>query len=153
MSRASHSFMDAVWSGSGDLALREPPAELCILSKPVWDLRGWKSCLSCLRAWSFLLRTRNNTCLVQIYRNIITWPGLDLGKGSTTPRSLDTSSCPFLPFPRKGLCWELLGSLGFESWATCLLGGPTLNLTLHQKQTFRYLLAPVGRGAQRLVFQ
>ena len=117
--------MDAVWSGSGDLALREPPAELCLLSSQ--EGTSENESRAC-RAWGpgcFSSEQGITLVLVQIYRNIITWPGLDLRKGSTPPGSLDTSSCPSLPLPRKGLCWELLGSLGFRSWATCLPGGPT----------------------------
>ena len=70
------------------------------------DLRQWKFCGETVL---LLVRTENNVCLVEIYRNVITHP-----QEHRIWHQEVCSNWPFpsLTFPVKGLCWELLGSLG-----------------------------------------
>ena len=56
------------WAGSEDLALREPPAESCLFSQYLY-LKGRKLCLG---TFPFLVRTENNVCFKEIYRNMFT---------------------------------------------------------------------------------
>ena len=65
---APGSLSDDSWAGSGDLALRELPAELCLLLARTGTLEG----VSCLGTWPFFVRTENDIRLVEIYRTIIT---------------------------------------------------------------------------------
>lgn len=64
----SGSLSNDSWTGSGDLALRKPPAEVCFFSQDL-DLGGEK--LS-LRNFPFLVRIENNVCFIEIYRNMVT---------------------------------------------------------------------------------
>lgn len=61
---APGSLGDDRLAGPGDPALREPPAEICVLSARTWDSEG-ESCA--LRALPFLIRTESNIFLVEIY--------------------------------------------------------------------------------------
>ena len=100
-------FRDGGWAGSEALVLSGPPAELCLLLSGDRDLggRAW-----CLVTWPFLLRTESNIRLVETYRNTITWPQEQrMWCREVCIRQPGSS----LTFPRKGLCWELLRSLGF----------------------------------------
>ena len=73
------------------------------------DLRGWKFCLGTL---PFLVRTGTDIRLVEIYRNIITWPWSDLkNKVSDIKKSVTANYTPPSPFLEKGLCWKLSGSV------------------------------------------
>ena len=65
---APGSLSDDSWAGSGDLALREPPAELCLLLAWTGTLEG----VSCVGTWPLIVRTENDIRLVEIYRNIVT---------------------------------------------------------------------------------
>ena len=76
-----------------------------------WDLGGLKLCLGTL---PFLVRTENNIHLVEIFRNIVTWPWPDLeNKGSDTQKSVTANHAHPSPFPFKGTCWQLSVTLGF----------------------------------------
>ena len=124
---APGSLGDDGWAGSGDLALREPPAEICLFSQAWalaggpslgagWTLRGrvtgpCRDPLLLARTWTsagescalgpcpFLVRTESNICLVEIYRNVVTWPWPDLkSKGSDTKKSATTNHTRPSPF-------------------------------------------------------
>lgn len=62
------SLSDAGWAGSGDLALRESPVEIGLLSAKTRTQRV----KVCLGTWLFPVRREDNVCLVEMYRNIIT---------------------------------------------------------------------------------
>ena len=125
------SLRDDSWTGSGNLALRELPTDIGLLSQD-WDLGGWKLCLGIL---PFLVRTERNIHLVEIYGNILNWPWPELkNKGCDTKK--------FAKLIRKGLRWKLSGSLGVFKWPVCL-HGPAVNLSLFQTLTFCYCLFSV----------
>ena len=68
------SLRDDSWAGCGDLALKELPAEICHLLARTGTL-------------PFLVNTKSNIHLVEIYRNIVTWPWPGLkNKGSDTKK-------------------------------------------------------------------
>ena len=56
------------WMPGSLIALRELPAETCLLPARTGTLKGE----SCALGPCFLVRTENNFHLVEIYRNIIT---------------------------------------------------------------------------------
>ena len=59
---------DDSWTGSGDLALREPPTEFCLLlAQP-----GPQRVKVVPGDLVFLVRMVSDICLVEIYRNIVT---------------------------------------------------------------------------------
>ena len=63
------------------------------------------------------------------------------------------NSCASLTFPRKGLCWKLVGSSGVsKAWATNLLAGPCCKLSLPQSRMFWYCLASLFVGHTDLCF-
>ena len=83
----------------------------CASSARTWTSEGpsgpWPSC-----------QTGNNICLVEIYRNIIPWPWLNLqNKGSDTKKFATVNHTPLSPFLEKGFAESF--------WATThLLAGP-----------------------------
>ena len=106
--------------GVGDLALREPPAELCLPLSQNRDLRGWQLYLGSL---PFLVGTENNIHLVESYRNIFAWPWPDF-KDSDTKRFATPNCTPSHLLLWKGFWWELsvtLGFLGHEPPCTCMV--------------------------------
>ena len=87
---------DESWVGPGDLALRELLTDICLLLARTGTSEG--------RAMPFLVRTGNNIRLVEIYRNIVTWPWPwpDLkNKGSNTRKFATTNHTPPSPLLEK----------------------------------------------------
>ena len=86
------SLRDYGWTGSGDPALSERPVEIClILSGPEprrMTVVPWDPALS--------YQTENNTCLLEIYGNMVAWPWPDWRTKALTPRSFQqlTTSTP-----------------------------------------------------------
>lgn len=123
---ASGSLSDASWAESGDLPLRETPAE--ISSQPGLDLQGWELSLG---TSLFLTRTEKN----------IWWrfTGVSLSDHDLTSRTkaltgkFSSNLTPPPPFLEKGN-WGVLGVLRH------LLARPSVNLSLFQTLAFCYCL-------------
>ena len=100
---APGSLSDDGWERSEDPALRALAAELWLCQD--WTLEG----KSCLRTCPFLSEQR----LTEIFTGTVTWPWPDpQNKGSDTKMFKQLTT--LLPqISRKGLHWELSGSLGF----------------------------------------
>ena len=94
---------DENWTGSRDLALREQTTEICLSSQDL-VLRLWKLCLGTL---PFLVRTEN-IYLVEIYRNIDTWPWPDL-QNKYTRKFATTNVVPLSPFLPNGFAESFWG--------------------------------------------
>ena len=62
------SVRDDSWAECGNLALKELLAEICFPLTRIGTLQGE----SCALRLPFLVRTENNTHLVEVYRNLIT---------------------------------------------------------------------------------
>ena len=94
---------------SGDLALREPPAEICLLLARIWTSEG-ESC-----AWGpFPFLSEQRICLVEVCRDVVTWPWPDLkSKGSDIKKCVTTHHAPPSPFLEKGFADSFQGVCGF----------------------------------------
>ena len=103
------SLRDDSWAGRGNLALKEVPAEICLLLARTGAL-GWKLCLGTL---PFLVRIENNIYLVEIYRSMATWPWPDLKNKGSDMKSATTNHAHPSPFAFKGTCWKLSVTLEF----------------------------------------
>ena len=123
--------------GVGDLALREPPAELCLPLSQDRDLGGWQLYLGSL---PFLVGTENNTHLVESYRNFFARPWPDF-KDSDTKKFAATNCTPPHLLLWKVFWWELSGTLGFAGHEPPMyLHGPVISLSLSKMPVF-YCLA------------
>ena len=137
------------WAGSGDLALRKLPTEICLLlvrTGPSWGEGG------ALEPCLFLLE-QNNICLVEVYRNIITWLWPDL-KNKGSDRKKFTTHVPPSPFLEKGFAESLWGVQAFlRHELQTSLQGLVINLSLPQSRKFWYRLASLFIGHTDLCFR
>ena len=104
---APGSLGDDRLAGPGDWALRERPAEICVLSARTWGSED-ESCA--LRALPFLVRTDSNIFLVEIYGITCDLTVTDLKrKGSHTKKFVKTHHAPPALFLEEGFAESFWG--------------------------------------------
>ena len=137
------------WAGSGNLALRKPPAETCLLLARTRTSEG--KVVPCLGPRPFLSGQK-----ITFVKRFTETSLLDYERTSRTkdlvPKSLQlTTLLPHLSWQRALL--KAFGEFGvFKARATCLLSWPSINLSLLQTSTFWYCLTSLCAGHTDLCF-
>ena len=81
---------------------------------PEWDISRWKLCLETLPSLDRARMTENNIHLVEIYRNIITWPWPNFKhKGCDSKKSVTTYHISLWHLLLNVLNWKLSVTLSF----------------------------------------
>ena len=131
------------WAGSGNLVLRKPPAETCLLLARTRTSEG--KVVPCLGPRPFLSGQK-----ITFVKRFTETSLLDYERTSRTkdlvPKSLQlTTLLPHLSWQRALL--KAFGEFGvFKARATSLLSWPSINLSLLQTSTFWYCLTSLCVG-------
>ena len=119
----------------------------CGVGEDSWESLGlqgdptspsWRSQRMTVVPWDLALsyQTENNTCLIEIYRNMVAWPWPDWRTKALTPRTLQQLTTPLPHFLEKGIAESSQGSQVFKAWAICLFAWPSINFLLRSPSSF-----------------